>query len=124
MEENYKNLLNKYPFLTFVSYGKTEYIGIIQNHDDSITTIYDFGCLKTTEEKLLFIKLAEEWWWESSRQIPINIFLKNDWTLFKETLKTLNSKDVTIKHGPTTSLKQLSAKKSKKKNITLLSTGK
>lgn len=124
MEDNYKNLLNKYPFLTFVSYGKTEYIGIIQNHDDSITTIYDFGCLKTTEEKLLFIKLAEEWWWESSRQIPINIFLKNDWTVFKETLKTLNSKDVTIKHGPTTSLKQLSAKKSKKKNITLLSPGK
>lgn len=124
MEDNYKNLLNKYPFLTFVSYGKTEYIGIIQNHDDSMTTIYDFGCLKTTEEKLLFIKLAEEWWWESSRQIPINIFLKNDWTVFKETLKTLNSKDVTIKHGPTTSLKQLSAKKSKKKNITLLSTGK
>lgn len=124
MEDNYKNLLNKYPFLTFVSYGKNEYIGIIQNHDDTITTIYDFGCLKTTEEKLLFIKLAEEWWWESSRQIPINIFLKNDWTIFKETLKTLNSKDVTIKHGPTTSLKQLSAKKSKKKNITLLSTGK
>jgi len=124
MEDNYKNLLNKYPFLTFVSYGKNEYIGIIQNHDDTITTIYDFGCLKTTEEKLLFIKLAEEWWWESSRQIPINIFLKNDWTVFKETLKTLNSKDVTIKHGPTTSLKQLSAKKSKKKNITLLSTGK
>lgn len=124
MDDNYKNLLNKYPFLTFVSYGKNEYIGIIQNHDDTITTIYDFGCLKTTEEKLLFIKLAEEWWWESSRQIPINIFLKNDWTVFKETLKTLNSKDVTIKHGPTTSLKQLSAKKSKKKNITLLSTGK
>jgi len=119
-ELNYKTLLDQYPFLTYLTYGKTEFIGIIQNVDDIVTTIYDYGSLKTHDQKLELLRLGEEWWWESSRQIPINLFIKNDWTQFRPSLKTLNSKDVVIKHGPYVSLREISQKKSKRRSITLI----
>lgn len=119
-ELNYKTLLDQYPFLTYLTYGKSEFIGIIQNVDDIVTTIYDYGSLKTHDQKLEFLRLGEEWWWESSRQIPINLFIKNDWTQFRPSLKTLNSKDVVIKHGPYVSLREISQKKSKRRSITLI----
>jgi len=64
--------------------------------------------------------LAEQWWWESNRQLPINIFLKQDWVEFRFTLKTLNSKEVTIAFGPQVSLKEISSKRSKRRSITLI----
>ena len=50
--EEFKQLLDKYPFITYLVYGGNEYIGIIQNADEQITTIYDFGSLKTPEQKI------------------------------------------------------------------------
>lgn len=119
-ETDYKIFLNQYPFLTYLTYGNSEYIGIVQNVDDVVTTIYDYGSLRTEQQKQDFLRLGEEWWWESSRQIPINLFIKQDWTQFKGFLKTLNSKDVAIVHGPYVSLKEISAKKSKRRSITLV----
>lgn len=120
MEESVKKLLNQYPFLSYLTYGGNEYIGIIQNSDEIITTIYDFALLKTTEQKSEFLTRADVWWWESNRLIPINVFLKDDWIAFKPTLKTFNSKDVVILHGPHVSLKEISAKRSKRRSITLV----
>lgn len=119
-ENDYNNLLDQYPFLTYVCYGNNEYIGIVQNIDDFVTTIYDYGSIRSQELKELFLQLGEEWWWESSRQIPINLFIKQEWTVFKSCLKTLNTKDVAIQHGPYVSLKEISQKKSKRRSITLV----
>jgi hypothetical protein len=95
-------------------------VGIIQNRDDAITTIYDFGSIQDPESKRLFVELANVWWWESNRSIPINIFLKNDWDPFKAYLKTFVNKDLEIIHGPTCSLIDMARKKSKRKSITLV----
>lgn len=46
-----KNLLDQYPFLSYLTYGGNEYIGIVQNLDDVITSLYDFSVLKTDEQK-------------------------------------------------------------------------
>ena len=120
MEDAVKKLLDQYPFLSYLTYGGNEYIGIIQNSDEIITTIYDFAILKTRDQKQEFLSRAESWWWESNRLIPINVFLKNDWTPFKAILETFNSKDVVILHGPHVSLKEISAKRSKRRSITLV----
>lgn len=120
MDEIYKELLDSYPFLSFITYGGQEYIGIIQNLDDVITSIYDFGMIKFQDQKKLYLELGEQWWWESNRLVPINIFLKTDWIQFRTTLKTFNSKDVVIKYGPVLSLKDAAQKRSKKKSITLV----
>ena len=120
MELNYTQLLEQYPFLTYLVYGGNDYIGVDQNVDDLITTIYDYGALKSLEQKNQFISLAETWWWESNRLVPINVFLREDWSPFKPVLKTMNSKDVQIKFGPYVSLKEISAKRSKRRSITLI----
>ena len=119
-EPDYTELLKKYPFLTYLVYGGNEYIGVIQNLDEVITTIYDYGALRTLEQKQQFLELAEMWWWESNRLIPINVFLKTEWTPFRTVVKTMNSKDVEIKFGPQVSLKEIAAKRSKRRSITLV----
>ena len=118
--EEIKQLLDQYPYLTLLTYGGNEYIGIIQNADEQITTIYDFASLKSPEQKQLFLQLGDTWWWESNRIIPINVFLKAEWSSFKFCVKTMNSKDVEIKVGPQVSLKEMAMKRSKRRSITLV----
>jgi len=116
----FEKLAEKYPFITLCVYATTEYVGIIQNQDDAITTIYDFGAISDVDLKRHFLELANIWWWESNRSVPINIFLKGDWDLFKPYLKTFTNKDLEILHGPVCSLSEMSRKKSKRKSITLV----
>ena len=120
MEDSHKVLLDQYPFLSFITYGGNDYIGIVQNADEFITTIYDFAALRTLEQKTVFLAMADQWWWESNRLVPINVFLKQDWIAFRVCLKTFNSKDVEIKHGPYVSLKEIAQKRSKRRSITLI----
>ena len=120
MDQDYTKLLEKYPFLSHVTYGGNDYLGVVQNVDDAFTMIYDVGMLKTPEQKVKFMELADIWWWESNRQIPINVFLKAEWAMFTVTLRTFNSKDVEIVFGPYISLKEISHKRSKRRSITLI----
>ena len=107
---NIKKLLDQYPFISYLTYGGNDYIGIIQNVDDIVTTIYDFSVLKTENQKSRYLELGDQWWWESNRLIPINVFLKSDWVEFRACLKTMNSKDVKVHFGPYVSLKEIAAK--------------
>jgi hypothetical protein len=118
--ELFAKLAEKYPFITLCVYASTEYVGIIQNQDDAVTTMYDFGSIHKLEEKQRFLELANVWWWESNRSIPINIFLKGEWDLFRPYLRTLTNKDLEIIHGPVCSLSEMARKKSKRKSITLV----
>jgi hypothetical protein len=116
----FEKLAEKYPFITLCVYATTEYVGIIQNQDDAITTIYDFGAIQDLEIKQQFLELANIWWWESNRSVPINIFLKGDWDQFKPYLRTFINKDLEVLHGPVCSLSEMGRKKSKRKSITLV----
>lgn len=116
----FSKLAEKYPFITLCVYASNEYVGIIQNQDDVVTTIYDFGSISDPDLKRSFLELANIWWWESNRSIPINIFLKSDWEIFRPYLKTFINKDLEILHGPVCSLSEIARKKSKRKSITLV----
>jgi hypothetical protein len=116
----FARLAEKYPFITLCRYATTEYVGIIQNQDDVVTTINDFGAIQDLEQKRRFLELANVWWWESNRSIPINIFLKGDWDQFRPYLRTFTNKDLVILHGPVCSLSEMSHKRSKRKSITLV----
>ena len=116
----FAKLAEKYPFITLCVYATQEYVGIVQNQDDIITTIYDFGGIQDLESKKRFLELANVWWWESNRSIPINIFLKTEWDPFKIYLRTFVNKDLVVLHGPICSLSEMSRKKSKRKSITLV----
>ncbi len=115
-----KEMIEKYPFMSYVTYGGNGYLGIIQNHNPVITGLYHFDSLLSDEDKQLFLALGDEWWWQSNRQIPINIFIKDDWRPFRAILKTFNSKDVEIEFGPSVNLREIALRRTKKKSITLI----
>jgi hypothetical protein len=116
----FTKLADKYPFISLCVYATTEYVGIIQNQDEIVTTIYDFGSILDLEDKRRFLELANIWWWESNRSIPINIFLKTEWDPFRPFLRTFINKDLAVLHGPVCSLLEMARKKSKRKSITLV----
>ena len=116
----FAQLAEKYPFITLCRYATTEYVGIIQNQDEAITTIYDFGAIQDVADKRVFLDLANIWWWESNRTIPINIFLKGDWDQFRPYVRTFTNRDLVILHGPVCSLAEMSRRRSKRKSITLV----
>ena len=115
-----KDIEKDFPFISVVTYGGNEYVGIIANQDQYITSMYVFTTLKTDLQKKLFLQMGEVWWWESNRMIPINIFLNKDMDQFRPVLMTMNSKDVKVSLGPTVNLNKLSVKRVKRKSVQLL----
>ncbi len=120
MNEIFKTLRDKFPFLSLISKGEMEFVGIVQNQDANVISFYDYGRLMQPQDKMRFLKCGEIWWYESNRKLPINIFLKGDFRYFRSTLVTLNSKDVKIVEGPTVKLSEISKKRIKRKTIQLV----
>lgn len=119
-EEFFKRLSENHPFITICSYSNQDYVGIIQNRDDTVTTMYDYGAIIHPELRAKFLELGDVWWWESNRSIPINIFLKEEWVIFKPFIKTFNNKGLDILHGPVVSMSDFTKKRSKRRSITLV----
>ena len=115
-----KDIEEKFPFLSVVTYGGNEYIGIINNQDAFITSMYIYTDLRSDEAKAKFIELGEDWWWESNRMIPINIFLRGEIEPFRYAITTMNSKDVNVTIGPCVNLNNLSIKRIKRKSVQLV----
>lgn len=111
---------DNYPFIACIKSNNIEYVGIVVNFDDYITSIYDISTIRTNDEKKFFLELGEIWWWESNRRIPINIFLKQEMSMFKYSIKTFNSKDVELLFGPTVNLSEIAEKRIKRKSIQLI----
>jgi hypothetical protein len=116
----FSKLSENHPFITVCSYASQDYVGIIQNRDDMVTTIYDYGSIVEPELKVKFLELGDIWWWESNRTIPINLFLKQDWNIFRPYIKTFNNKSLVILHGPVVSINDFLKKRTKRRSITMV----
>jgi hypothetical protein len=114
------NLQENFPFISVITHVNQEYVGIIINQDAQVTSIYDYSAIRSEEEKQRFLELGEVWWWESNRQIPINIFLNKDILNFKYAIRNFSTKDVKVLLGPCTSLNDIIVKRIKRKSITLV----
>ena len=115
-----ENLQENFPFISVVNHVDQEYVGIIINQDAAITSMYDYSHIKTEQEKARFIELGEVWWWESNRQIPINIFLAKEIIEFRYSIRNFSTKDTKVVFGPCTSLNDIIVKRIKRKSITLV----
>lgn len=98
-------------------YDEENIVGIIGNSDHQLISMYVFNLLPTDALKKSFLSLGEMWWWESNRQLPINIFLGSQWSKFNPYLRTYAAKDYTHIDGPMTSLQNLMSKRVKRKQI-------
>ncbi len=114
-----EEIFEKYPFLSLVTYGGAEYVGIVQNQDDTVLSMYDYSKIPD-ELKTIFLELGDVWWWESNRMIPINLFLKKDFAQFASILITFNIRDTEVVRGPSVSIADLAKKRSKRRNIQLV----
>jgi hypothetical protein len=114
------NIEQNLPFISVLNYGEEEYVGIVINQDQYVTSFYDLNAIKTPEEKAVFLQIGETWWWESNRQFPINIFCRVQIQPFHYAVKTFNSKDVRVILGPVVNLMNLTMKRVKRKSVQLV----
>jgi hypothetical protein len=110
----------QFPFITCIKTTDNEYVGIVVNLDENVASIYDFSVIRTEEERKTFLELGDVWWWESNRKIPINIFLKEEMSIFRPYIKTFNAKDVEVLFGPIVNLSEIAEKRVKRKSIQLV----
>jgi len=115
-----ENLQENFPFISVINHVNQEYVGIIINQDAQVTSVYDYAAIRSDEEKARFLQLGEVWWWESNRQIPINIFLLREIVEFRYAIRNFSTKDVKVLLGPCTSLNDIIVKRIKRKSITLV----
>ena len=115
-----EQMLEQYPFLSYIKYTHSDYIGIIQNHDTDIVSMYAFNKLRTEKDKLGFLQAAEIWWWESNRLIPINIFLKETWNPYRYSIVTLACKDIIEQQGHIVSIAKLAERRTKRRVLQLV----
>lgn len=117
------NIEQNLPFISVINYGDEEYVGIIINQDQYVTSFYDLNAIRTPDEKTIFLEIGEIWWWESNRQFPINIFCREQIQPFSYAIRTFNSKDVKIILGPVVNLMNLTMKRVKRKSVQLVRKG-
>jgi hypothetical protein len=115
-----ENLQENFPFISVINHVNQEYVGIIINQDAQVTSVYDYAAIRSDAEKARFLELGEVWWWESNRQIPINIFLLKEISEFRYAIRNFSTKDVKVLLGPCTSLNDIIVKRIKRKSITLV----
>ena len=114
------NIEQNLPFISVLNYGDNEYVGIVINQDQYVTSFYDLNALRTPEEKTSFLEIGEIWWWESNRQFPITIFCRDQIGPYSYAIKTFNSKDTRIILGPVVNLMNLTMKRVKRKSVQLV----
>lgn len=51
-----KDISENFPFISVVTYGGNEYVGIISNQDQFVTNLYSYNLIKSVEEKKLFLE--------------------------------------------------------------------
>lgn len=120
MTKQLEQFLEQYPFLTLATYGKNEYLGIVQNQDANLISMYIYDEIKPAELRVKFLEYGAEWWWETNRLIPINIILGKRFESFRPALRTFNMKDFEIVAGPCVCLKDIMQKRVKRKNVQLI----
>jgi hypothetical protein len=100
--------------------GDEELIGIVQNYNQQLASIYVYSLLKTTEHKQEFLVHGEEWWWNSNRQLPINLIIGPKFKKFSYCLRTFSTKDFELIQGEAVSLQNIITKRIKRRQIQLV----
>lgn len=118
--EEFERLNKKHPYLTYIAFQEENLIGIIQNVDKQLLSIYVYNDIINENQKTEFLNCGKLWWEDSNRLIPINIFLREDFYPFKPILRCFSKKDITTILGPILSLENNFQRRIKRKRIQLI----
>lgn len=117
---DFYHLQAKFPFLAYIRFRDEDLVGIIQNTDSQIVSFYVYNHLTTKEEKTNFLNMGQEWWDNSNRLIPIDIFLKEDFEYYKKIHFCYPRKEITAMLGHVVSLDDQFNKRIKKRRSQLV----
>jgi hypothetical protein len=120
MDDRIKTVLETFPFLSYGFLQENHYLGIIQNSDNQLLSMYVLDLIPDETLRREFMRCGESWWWNSNRQIPINIFLKERFRPFRPYLKHFSRKDFNLIAGPSVSLQETIARRVRKRQVTLV----
>ena len=118
--EEFEKLNEKHPYLASLTFANEDFIGIIQNTDSKLISIYVYNTLTDSTQKKRFLDLGRLWWEDSNHLIPINIFLRIEFREFKQTLKCFPAKDVSNVMGYALNLEETFQKRIKRRKIQLI----
>lgn len=120
MSRDLEDIQSNYPFLTLVKVAKEEYLGIIQNCDEKVLSIYNYESIPH-DMRTLFLEFGKSWWWESNRKLPINIFIGESFYAFRSYLLSFSIKECDIVFGPIVQLSDLTnSKRIRRKTVQLI----
>jgi hypothetical protein len=117
--EELLKMLERFPFMCLARYSGQEYLGIIQNYDTSIVSMYVYSRLQE-DDKVPFLEMGDQWWWESNRQLPINIVLGAKFRRFQYSLHTFSIKEFDVVAGHAVTLQSVITKRIKRRQIQLI----
>lgn len=120
LEKELDRLRDTYPFLTYLQFEETGIIGIVQNETKKMMSIYDLNLISGADYRVQFLKFGEEWWYESNNEIPIDIFIGENFDRFRHGLVSYPKNKIHKVVGPTVNLGQLFNKRVKKRKVELI----
>lgn len=120
MDDRIETILKSYPFLSYGTLLDTPYLGIVQNSDAQLLSMYVLDAIPTELLRREYLKCGDEWWWDSNRLLPINLFLKERFLPFRPFLKHFSRKDFQLEAGPAVSLQDTISRRVRKRQITLV----
>ena len=118
--DEFDKLNKKHPYLTYINFDGEDIIGIVQTIDAQMLSIYAYNYIQTANLKLQFLELGQLWWDDSNHLIPINIFLREEFNVFKDILRCFPVRDVKNLMGPVVNIEETFIKRIKKKKIQLI----
>ena len=71
-------------------------------------------------DKVIFLEMGDQWWWESNRQLPINIVLGMKFRRFQYSLYTFSIKEFDVIAGHAVTLQNVITKRIKRRQIQLV----
>lgn len=120
-KEKILEILEKFPFLTYGTVKDVEYLGIIGNADNQFVSMYVLDFIPNEPARKLFLQFGSEWWWDSNRKIPINVFIKDPrFKTFRTCMRMFAAKDFTHIEGPMVSLAETMNRRIRKRQVTLI----
>lgn len=126
VDSKYKKIMERFPFLTLARYHvdqlneTDEYLGIIGNSDSQMTSMYIYNYISDEKLQNMFLKLGDEWWWETNHQLPINVVMQDRWKPFRPYMRAFVTKEFKIIAGPKVSLDEVIQKRVRRRFIQLV----
>jgi hypothetical protein len=120
MNPKIASVLENFPFLSYGQMLDQYYLGIIQNSDNQLLSMYVLDLIPDDAQRVAFLRAGDAWWWNSNRQIPIHIFLKERMRAFRPYLRHFSRKDFNLISGPCVSLQDTISRRVRRRQVTLV----